>query len=49
MNLSLPYYAIFYTIGIIIFGLFVRLWLRKKKLKDEEKKLEGKIKKRHIP
>lgn len=38
MKSTLPYFALFYAIGIVIFGLFVRFWLRKKRLKDEEKK-----------
>ena len=42
------YFAVFYAIGIIIFGLFVRFWLRKKRWVNEEKKLEIKYRKHHI-
>ncbi|MEE9165925.1 MAG: hypothetical protein V3U24_00465 [Candidatus Neomarinimicrobiota bacterium] len=38
MKSTLPYFAVFYAIGIIIFGLFIRFWLSKKRLRDEEKK-----------
>lgn len=37
MGEYLPYFAIFYVIGILAFGLFIRFYFARKRLKDTEK------------
>jgi len=39
---DLIYFAIFYVLGIMVFGLFFRFFLRKKRLLDEERKMRKK-------
>ncbi|MDP6456127.1 MAG: hypothetical protein QF613_04715 [Candidatus Marinimicrobia bacterium] len=39
MNPDLTYFAIFYVLGILVFGLFVRFFLSKKRLLEEKRKL----------
>jgi len=34
---TLTYFAIFYALGLLVMAVFVRLYYRKKKLKDAEK------------
>lgn len=38
--MSHTYFAVFYVIGIILFAVFVRLWLSKKRFREEERKIE---------
>lgn len=33
---NLPYFALFYTLGILAFAIFFRFWMRSKKIKDYE-------------
>ncbi|MBT3216992.1 MAG: hypothetical protein HOD97_05880 [Candidatus Marinimicrobia bacterium] len=40
MGEFLPYFAIFYGIGIIAFGLFIRFYLARKRLRENEKILK---------
>ena len=42
MKPDLIYFAIFYVLGIMVFGLFFRFFLRKKSLLDEERKMRKK-------
>ena len=42
MKPDLIYFAIFYVLGIMVFGLFFRFFLRKKRLLDEERKMRKK-------
>lgn len=39
MNPDFTYFAIFYVLGVLVFGLFVRFFLRKKRLLEEERKM----------
>ncbi|MFQ6675967.1 MAG: hypothetical protein ACE5LH_06435 [Fidelibacterota bacterium] len=40
--MDLTYYAIFYALGIVVFGLFVRFWLRQRReFKEREKMKRG--------
>jgi uncharacterized membrane protein len=34
------YFALFYAVGIILFAVFVRFWLSKKRLQEEESKMK---------
>lgn len=45
MKSTLPYFALFYAIGIILFGLFVRFWLSRRRLRDEERKMRAELSK----
>ncbi|MFQ6616682.1 MAG: hypothetical protein ACE5HZ_07970 [Fidelibacterota bacterium] len=36
--MDLTYYALFYALGIIVFGLFVRFWLRQRRILKEQEK-----------
>lgn len=38
--MDLTYYAIFYALGIVIFGLFVRFWLRQRRILKEQEKMK---------
>jgi hypothetical protein len=37
MGELLPYYALFYVLGLLLMGLFVRLYWSRKKYNDAEK------------
>ena len=34
------YFALFYAVGIILFAVFVRFWLSKKRFREEESKMK---------
>jgi len=38
MTENLPYFAIFYVIGLILMALFIRFYLYKKRQKQNQKK-----------
>lgn len=38
LTMDLTYYALFYALGIIVFGLFVRFWLRQRRILKEQEK-----------
>lgn len=44
----LPYFAVFYVVGILAFGLFVRFWMRSRKMNRYEEEIRNANEKKRV-